>query len=53
MRCPRVPPAADTAGMLLVDDRQFTVEQALTMILDQLVWMDSEGQVEGALEIAL
>jgi hypothetical protein len=33
--------AGDTADMLLVDDRQFTLEQALTMILDRLVWMDS------------
>ena len=46
--------ADDTAGGLLVDDRQFSLEQAVTMILDQLVWMDScEGQVEGAPEIAL
>jgi hypothetical protein len=32
--------AGDTVGMLWVDERQFRPEQALTMILDQLVWMD-------------
>jgi hypothetical protein len=46
--------AGDTAGMLWVDDQQFTLEQALTMILDQLIWMDScEDEVQGAPEIAL
>jgi hypothetical protein len=46
--------ADGTAGRLLVDERQFTLEQAVTMILDKLVWMDScEGQVEGAPEIEL
>jgi len=46
--------ADDTADRLLVDDRQFTCEQAVTMILDRLVWMDScEGQIESAPEIAL
>jgi hypothetical protein len=33
--------AGDGAGMLLADEHRFTVEQALTMILDTLVSMDS------------
>ena len=33
--------AGDTAGMLLADEHRFTLEQALTIILDQLVSMDS------------
>ena len=42
--------AGENAGMLL-DECRFTLEQALTMILDQLVWVDScAGEVEGAPE---
>ena len=33
--------AGDSAGMLLADEHRFTLEQALTMILDTLVSMDS------------
>jgi hypothetical protein len=46
--------AADTAGMLLADEPRFTLDQALTMILDQLVSIDSrERESEGAPNIAL
>jgi len=46
--------AGDTAGMVLADKHRFTLDQALTMVLDRLVSMDScDDQVEGAPEIAL
>ena len=36
------------------DEHRFTLEQALTMILDKLVWMDScDGEVEGAPRVAV
>lgn len=42
--------AGDAGGMASTDEHRFTIEQALTMVLDRLVSMDSgEGELEGAL----
>jgi hypothetical protein len=46
--------AGDTVGMVLADEHRFTLDQALTMMLDQLVSADRcDDEVEGAPGIAL
>lgn len=46
--------AGDSAGMPSTDEHRFTLEQALTMILDKLVSIDScEGEVERAPGVAI
>ena len=46
--------AGDITGMPLADEHRFTLEQALTMILDKLVSMEScESEIDGAPGVAI